>query len=396
MSNHVKINNLNNEKICRCFKRCGGCQLDRPYKEQVQWKQEKAERMLSKFCEVQPMITMEDPYNYRNKVQTVYKMNQSKQIISGVYQSSTHGMIAIDDCFLESDKSHRIVSTLKKLMKSFRIMPYNEQTGKGLLRHTLIRTAEATEQVMLVLVTASPVFPSKNNFVKAIRKEHPEITTIVQNICTANTPLILGKRNIALYGKGYIEDVLCGCRFRISPESFYQVNYIQTEKLYSEVVRIADVKKGTRVIDAYCGTGTIGIICAENGAETIGVELNHSAFKDAVTNAKLNKLDNIRFFNADATEFICELAENGEKADVVILDPPRAGSTEDFISSVGKLLPERVVYVSCKIETLERDLKLFKKQGFNAEYIQPVDMFPHTTGIETVVLLKRKQLKIRK
>lgn len=396
MSKHVKINNLTGERICGCFKRCGGCQLDRTYSEQIQWKQEKSERMLSKFCDVQPVIFMDEPYNYRNKVQTVYKLNQSKQIISGVYQSSTHGLMAIDDCMLESKTAQSIVGTLKKLMKSFRITPYNEQTGKGLLRHTLIRTADTTGQVMFVLVTASPIFPSKNNFVKAMREEHPEITTIVQNVCTANTSLLLGARSISLYGKGYIEDILCGCRFRISPESFYQVNSVQTEKLYNEVLKAADIKKGTKVIDAYCGTGTIGIICAENGADTVGVELNNHAFKDAVINAKLNKLNNIRFFNADATKFLCELAERGEHADVVILDPPRAGSTPEFISAVGKLSPKRVVYVSCKIETLERDLKLFKKQGFNAEFIQPVDMFPHTTGIETVVLLKRKQLKIRK
>lgn len=390
MSKHIKIDRMTGEKTCGCFKRCGGCQLEKSYSEQLEWKQEKSLRMLSKFGEVRPIIAMEEPYNYRNKVQTVYKVNSSKQIISGVYQSSTHGLTAIDDCMLEDERAQAIVKTFKELMGSFRILPFNEHSGQGLVRHTLIRTAAATGQIMLVIVTAKPAFPSKKNFVRAMLERHPEITTIVQNICTNSTPLTLGERSIAVYGKGYIEDELCGCRFRISPESFYQVNPVQTEKLYSIAVSAAKIEKGTKVIDAYCGTGTIGIICASKGAEVVGAELNRHAFKDAVTNAKINKLDNIRFYNADATEFLVTLAWQGEKTDVVILDPPRAGSTQAFISAVGKLSPNRVVYVSCKIETLERDLKMFRKEGYKAGLIQPVDMFPHTTGIETVVLLEKQ------
>ena len=267
---------------------------------------------------------MDDPYNYRNKVQTVYKVNSSKRIVSGVYQSSTHSMVITDDCFLEDIRAQQIVATLKELMADFRILPYNEESGQGLLKHTLIRPSQTTGEVMLVLVTATPIFPAKKNFVKAITEKHPYITTIIQNINKGTTPLTLGDRDIIMYGKGYITDEMCGCKFRVSPHSFYQVNSEQTEKLYSKAVSCADLKKGDKVIEAYCGTGTIGLIAAKSGADVAGVELNAEAVKDAVSNAKFNKLDNIRFYNEDAGEFMTKLAQAGESCDTVFLDPPRA------------------------------------------------------------------------
>ena len=270
---------------------------------------------------------MDDPYNYRNKVQTVYKVNSSKRIVSGVYQSSTHSMVITDDCFLEDIRAQQIVATLKDLMVDFRILPYNEESDQGLLKHTLIRTSQTTGEVMLVLVTATPIFPAKKNFVKAITEKHPYITTIVQNVNKGRVPLTLGDCDIIMYGKGYITDEMCGCKFRISPHSFYQVNPEQTEKLYSKAVSCAELKKGDKVIDAYCGTGTIGLIAAKSGADVAGVELNAEAVKDAVSNAKLNKLDNIRFYNEDAGEFMTKLAQAGESCDAVFLDPPRAGTT---------------------------------------------------------------------
>jgi 23S rRNA (uracil1939-C5)-methyltransferase len=394
MNKHTTIDKSTGEKKCSCFKRCGGCQLDKTYAQQIEWKQAKADRMLSRFCRPQQIITMDDPYNYRNKVQTVYKVNSSKRIVSGVYQSSTHSMVITDDCFLEDIRAQQIVATLKDLMVDFRILPYNEESDQGILKHTLIRTSQTTGEVMLVLVTATPIFPAKKNFVKAITEKHPYITTIIQNINKGTTPLTLGDRDIVMYGKGYITDELCGCKFRISPHSFYQVNPEQTEKLYSKAVSCAELKKGDKVIDAYCGTGTIGLIAAKSGADVAGVELNAEAVKDAVSNAKLNKLDNIRFYNEDAGEFMTKLAQAGESCDTVFLDPPRAGTTEEFVEALGKLRPEKIVYVSCKIETLERDLKLLAKIGYKAQLIQPVDMFPHTTGIENVVLLKRKMISL--
>lgn len=243
-------------------------------------------------------------------------------------------------------------------------------------------------------MTGTPVFPSKNNFVKAIRAKFPEITTIVQNINHYNTNLVLGDRQNVLYGKGYIEDILCGCRFRISPKSFYQINPVQTEVLYNKAMEFAGLKGDETVLDAYCGIGTIGIVAAKRGAgRVVGVELNGDAVRDAIINARTNKLDNIRFFKGDAGEFMEAAAEEEERPDVVFMDPPRAGSSEQFLRSLIKMSPKTVVYISCNPETLARDLRfLTKNSDYRVRKIQPVDMFPHTEHIETVVLLRRKNI----
>jgi 23S rRNA (uracil1939-C5)-methyltransferase len=378
------------EKTCRCFKRCGGCQLAEPYAEQIKRKQEKAERMLSKFAKVRPIIAMDTPYYYRCKVQNVYGRGRGGEIISGIFQSTGQKMVSADDCMLEDRRAAPIVQTLKKLMRDLKIQPYDLRTGSGLLRHTLIRTSISTGEVMLVLVTAAPMLPAKKHLIAELQKAHPELTTIVQNICPDGLPLTLGERSITLAGKGYIEDALCGCRFRISPASFYQVNPVQTEKLYAYAVKAAEIHEGVTVIDAYCGTGTIGMICAKQGAGVIGVEVNRSACRDAAENAKRNQLENIRFCNEDAGKFMQRMAKEGGSCDVLLMDPPRAGASPAFLRAAAALLPERIVYVSCKIETLERDLKQLVQSGYRVTDIQPVDMFPHTTGIETVCVLHRK------
>ena len=246
---------------------------------------------------------------------------------------------------------------------------------------------------MIVLVTGRPVFPSKNNFVKAILKQFPEITTIVQNINPYRTNLVLGDNQKVLYGKGYIEDILCGCRFRISPKSFYQINPVQTEVLYGKAIEFANLKGNETVLDTYCGIGTIGIIAAKNGAgNVIGAELNGDAVRDAIVNARANNLKNIRFYKADAGEFMREAADEDEKPDVVFMDPPRAGSDRKFLDSLIKMSPKKVVYVWCNPESLARDLAyLTQNSPYKAQKIQPVDMFPHTAHIETVVLLSRKK-----
>lgn len=375
-------------KRCKCFKRCGGCQLDMSYEKQLEWKQDKAQRMLSRFSRVEPIIACEDPYNYRCKVQNVYAFDRSKRIISGIYQSSSGKMTAVSDCFLEDRRAQRIVGEFKKLMHDFKLMPYDAQTGRGLVRHTLIRTSVTTGQIMLVIVTASPVFPAKKNFVGAMLRACPEITTIVQNISNDRLALKLGARSNVLYGKGYIEDELCDLRFRISPESFYQVCPQQTEKLYRKVLEYLSPDPEERIIDAYCGTGTIGMAAAADAGEVIGVELNPRAVKDAAFNAKRNGIGNISFVCADAGDHMRRLAAQGERVGAVIMDPPRAGASKQFIEALGTLRPRKLIYVSCKIETLERDLRALTKLGYKAQCIQPVDMFPHTTGIENVVSLR--------
>ena len=246
---------------------------------------------------------------------------------------------------------------------------------------------------MVVLVLASPILPSKNNFVKALLKLHPEITTVVINVNNRNTSMVLGDKEHVIYGKGYIEDELCGKRFRISPQSFYQVNPVQTEILYGKALEYAGLTGKETVVDAYCGTGTIGMIASDKAGKVIGVELNADAVRDARNNAKANQIRNIQFYQNDAGKFLVEMAAQGAKVDVVLMDPPRSGSTEEFMSSVVQIGPERIVYVSCNPETLVRDLKYFKKKGYRVAKGVGVDMFPFTEHVETVVLLSQLKQK---
>lgn len=388
MSN--KDNKMN--ASCPVYKKCGGCQLQNlSYPEQLKFKQNKVERLLKNFCKVEPIIGMENPYHYRNKVQAAFYTDRRGKIISGVYQSGTHHVVGIDLCQTEDVIADKIIVAVRKLLPSFKMTTYNEDTGKGFLRHILVKRGFATNQIMLVLVTGTPVFPSKNNFVKAILKQFPEITTIIQNVNNYNTNLVLGNNQKVLYGKGYIEDILCNCRFRISPKSFYQINPVQTEVLYNKAMEYADLNGNETVLDTYCGIGTIGIVAAKRGAgRVVGVELNGDAVRDAVVNAKANNLNNIRFYKGDAGEFMYEASDEDEKPDVVFMDPPRAGSDTKFLDSLIKMSPETVVYVSCNPETLARDLNyLSKNSDYKVRKIQPVDMFPHTAHVECVVLMSR-------
>ena len=384
----------NKSNACPVYKKCGGCQLQNlSYPEQLKFKQNKVERLLKKFCKVEPIIGMENPYHYRNKVQAAFYTNKSGKIISGVYQSGTHHVVGIDSCQTEDVIADKIIVAVRRLLPSFKMTTYNEDTGKGFLRHILVKRGFATNQIMLVLVTGTPVFPSKNNFVKAILKQFPEITTIVQNVNNYNTNLVLGENQKVLYGKGYIEDILCGCRFRISPKSFYQINPFQTEVLYNTAMEYADLKGNETMLDTYCGIGTIGIVAAKRGAgRVIGVELNGDAVRDAIVNARANNLKNIRFYKGDAGEFMYEASDEDEKPDVVFMDPPRAGSDTKFLDSLIKMSPKTVVYVSCNPETLARDLDyVTKNSDYKIRKIQPVDMFPHTAHVETVCLLSRNK-----
>lgn len=375
---------------CPYYKKCGGCHLQNmTYEEQLKYKQIKCIKLLGKFCRVKEVIGMEEPTHYRCKVQAAFSKDKTG-IISGVYQSSTHKIVPIDSCLIEDSKADEIIVTIRKLLKSFKLKPFDENAMTGFLRHVLIRKGYYTGQIMVVLVTGSSVFPSKRSFINALLQRHPEITTIVQNINNKFTSLVLGEQNITLYGDGYIEDTIFDKVFRISPRSFYQVNPVMTTVLYGKALEYMELTGDETVIDAYCGTGTIGMLASEGAKRVIGVELNADAVKDAKFNAKRNNIENIEFYTADASNFMVEMAKSGEKADVVIMDPPRAGSDERFMSSVVTLSPKRVVYVSCNPETLARDLKYFIKNGYNVKKIQPVDMFPHTNHVESVVLLIRR------
>ena len=403
--------------VCPYAKKCGGCDYQgMSYEQQLQEKQTYVRKNIGDYCKVLPIIGMENPYHYRNKVHAVFDVERRGKhanggrrtagnghakaapggVISGVYKAGTHEVINIDSCEIEDELSSAIIRDIRGLLHSFKIKTYDEDTGYGLLRHVLVRRGFHSGEVMVVLVLGSPILPSKNNFVKALRKLHPEITTVVVNINDKQTSMVLGEKETVIYGKGYIEDTLCGCTFRISPKSFYQVNPVQTEILYNKAITYAGLTGKEKVIDAYCGTGTIGLIAASKAKEVIGVELNRDAVKDAVINAKRNNIKNEQFYNADAGKFMVELSEQNKKVDVVFMDPPRAGSDEAFLSSVVKLAPKKVVYVSCNPETLARDLKYLTRHGYQAVECQPCDMFPFTKHVETVVLLSKGKVDSKK
>ena len=380
-----------NPDACPLAKKCGGCQLQNmSYDRQLKWKQARCEILLKKFGKVSKIIGMENPYHYRNKVQAAFGRTKSGKIISGVYQSGSHRIVMVDSCMTEDMTADEIIVDIRNMIPKFKIWTYDEDKGTGFLRHVLVKRGFTSGEVMVVLVGASGYFPMKKKFVAALLEKHPEITTVVLNINPKDTNLVLGDREEVLYGNGYIEDTLCGCVFRISPKSFYQINPVQTEKLYNKAMEFARLDKDTTVIDAYCGIGTIGLVAAKTAGNVVGVELNPDAVKDAISNCKRNGMKNARFYCDDAGEFMQALAENGESADVVFMDPPRSGSSKKFIDSLTAMKPERVVYISCNPETLARDLQFITKKGYGVKKIQPVDMFPHTNHVETVCLLSKK------
>lgn len=383
---------MNKEQpVCPVAKKCGGCQFQgMPYDRQLERK-----RALVKQCvgdvRVQAVIGMAEPLHYRNKVHAAFGRDRKGNILCGVYESGTHRIVPVEGCMIEDVRADAIISTIRGLLKSFRIKIYDEDSGYGLLRHVMVRTAHATGEILVVLVLASPILPAKNHFVKALRAAHPEITSIVLNVNGRHTSMVLGERNILLYGKGYIEDELCGNRYRISPNSFYQVNAVQMGVLYEKAIAYAHLTGNETVIDAYCGIGTIGMTAAAHARQVIGVELNPSAVKDAIANAKRNGCKNISFYNEDAGDYMRVLADERIRVDVVFMDPPRSGSSEAFLEALSLLAPKRVVYISCDPGTLGRDLDYLRKHGYRARECQPVDMFPYTDKIENVVLLEREK-----
>lgn len=382
---------------CKMSEKCGGCQyLHLTYQEQLEKKSKRLKELCGKFCKFDQIIGMEFPYYYRNKVHAALGEDRRHNIISGSYEESTHRIVPIDSCLLENQKADAIIVTIRNLMKSFKIRPFNEKNGYGLVRHVLIRTGFHTGEIMVVLVLTSPILPSKNNFVKALLKEHSEITTIVLNVNNRFTSMVLGDKEQVIYGPGYIEDSLLEKKFRISAKSFYQVNPVQTEKLYGKAIEFANLTKEETLLDAYCGTGTIGLIASQYAKEVIGVELNKAAVADARMNAKRNNVKNITFYEKDAGEFMVQMAEQNAKVDVVMMDPPRTGSDEAFLNAVAILAPAKVVYVSCNPETLARDLQILNKKGYRVKNGVGVDMFPWTASIEAVVLLEKTVNKGRR
>ncbi len=377
---------------CPVAAKCGGCQLTRlSYAEQLQWKQQRVAELLDGICEVRPILGMDDPFHYRNKVHAVLAVDKAGKPISGVYAMGTHRVVPVRHCLIEDRRADRIIQTIVAMLPAYKLRIYNEYTHRGFLRHILIRTGHVTGQIMVVLVATSLEFPGKKAFVQELIQRHPEITTVVLNCNQRETSMVLGTKEITLYGEGYMEDELCGKRFRISPQSFYQVNAKQCELLYRTAIDAAQLTGAETLLDAYCGTGTIGLCASDGCKQLIGVELNADAIRDAKENARRNGVENARFLCDDAGRFMQKLAKEGNAPDVVMMDPPRAGSDQKFLQSLLMLKPKRVVYVSCNPETLARDLRVLVDGGYRAEWATPVDMFPGTEHVETVVLLSHKK-----
>ena len=375
---------------CPVANRCGGCQyMGMPYEKQLVLKQEKVQNLFPTYKEIQPVIGMENPVYYRCKVQAAFGWQKGK-VISGTYEAASHRIVPVDECLLEDQQADAILATVRKLMTSFKIMPYNEDRRTGVMRHVLIRKGYFSGQILVVLVTGSYQFPGKNNFVAALCKSHPEITTVIHNINGAKTSMVLGEQSKTIKGPGFITDQLLDCTFRISAGSFYQVNPIQTEKLYSQALQMAELSGTDSVLDAYCGTGTIGILAAKAAKTVIGVELNRQAVQDAIINAKINQVQNIRFVCDDAGKFLQKAAAKNEVPEVVIMDPPRAGSDEAFLSALVYASPKKVVYISCNPETQARDVRYLTKHGYKITNMQPVDLFPNTDHVENICCLERK------
>ncbi len=383
------------EKTCELQKkRCGGCPLlAQPYPEQLAAKQKQAEALLGAFGPVSPIRGMENPWHYRNKVISTFAPGPGGKLVSGIYAAGSHRVLPVKSCLLQDETLDAVVDAVRAAANRCHYEAYDEDKGTGLLRHVLCRRGFASGEVLVVLVTAQAVLPGSKNFVKFLLAEAQtrgaSVTTVVQNLNDRETSAVLGAQERVLYGKGYILDTLCGHTFAISPRSFYQVNPVQTEVLYGLAVEAAQLTGSERVLDAYCGIGTISLTAAPLAASVVGVERNPDAVRDAVGNARHNRIANARFYAADATEWIERAAADGEIFDVVFLDPPREGSTPEFLRSVAKLAPRRIVYVSCGPESLARDLSLLTRLGYRAERIVPVDMFPHTAHVETVVLITR-------
>ena len=382
---------------CNVCTACGGCQFQQlSYSAQLAYKTNKVKNDLEHIanikCDVNPCIGMENPYNYRNKIQIPVGLNRYRQIVTGFYKAMTHEIIPIEKCYIEDERASSIIKDIKRLMPDFDLRPYNEDTGEGELRHILVRTSLNRKEIMVVLVMNCYTFAGRNNFAKALVKLHPEITTIVQNINIRQTNVILGNKEEVIYGPGFIKDVLCGLIFKISSKSFYQINPSQCEKLYNLAIENAHLSKTDVVLDAYSGIGTIGLIAAKSVKEVISVEIIEDATRDAVTNARVNDVKNIRFINGDAGNYLLKAKENNQKLDVIFMDPPRTGSTERFLDAVLEILPKKIIYISCDPSTLSRDIKILSNK-YSVAYVQPVDMFPQTFHVETIVLLCLKGSK---
>lgn len=375
-------------KKCRVDKKCGACRyLTVPYEEQLIAKKKKVQALFSKYT-VEDVLGMKDPYHYRHKIYAVFGTDFKGHVHAGLYEENSHKPVFTDACLIQNIQANAILKDIAYIAEKCEIDTYDEDADTGTLRYAYLRVSHATKKVLVTIVIGSKQLPRQKAFVAQLLEKHPEIETIVLNFNHGHNSMVLGPKDKVLYGKGYILDTLCGLQFSISAHSFYQVNPVQTEVLYSTAMQMARLNRKDTVLDMCCGIGTISLIAAKTASFVLGVEINPEAIKDAKYNARRNHLENKTDFIAmDAQEFITHLAE---VPDVVFLDPPRSGLSESFLHTLGDLGPKKVIYISCNPETQSRDVQILKDYRYKIEKIQPVDMFPFTSHVETVVLMSRK------
>lgn len=371
---------------CDIAKKCGSCQfINQGYVKSLEYKNEECKKIFKDLkVNVHPVSGMEDPYYYRNKTIIAF----DKTYNYGLYEENSHRIIPYKSCLIHDQETDAIISKIAVLFRKYRVSIYDPQRRRGEIRHILIRRAVKTNQTLVVIVSNEAIFKGSKNFCNQLVKAFPSIKSIVLNTNKRQTSIVLGEQEKVLFGKGFIVDELCGMTFKISPRSFYQINHDQCEALYSKALSLITVKD-PKIMDTYCGIGTIGLIASKNAKQVIGVELNKYAVKDAKLNKTFNKVENIKFIQGDATEFMVEAAKQKVDVDVIIMDPPRSGSTETFIKAAVSLKPQEIVYVSCDPHTQVRDLKLFRKLGYDFKDVYPYDMFPFTSHVETVCLLSK-------
>lgn len=423
---------------CKAADKCGGCTwIHMPYEQQLAVKDQMMHELFSLFAsessiQLMPITGTDDPYHYRNKVTSPFAPGKrgphgGREILHGMYEAGSHRIIDSSECLLENERAQHVIRSLVPLMKRYKIVPYDEDLHKGFLRYAIVRVGHESQEMLLTLVTNGEDFPASRNFCRDLVKKCPYITSIVQNINTSQTNTILGKRERRLYGPGFILDTLCGLSFKVSSQSFYQVNSLQTARLYETAIQLADLKGNEIVIDAYCGTGTIGLVAAKRGAaQVIGIDNVESAVHDARENARHNGIDNARFVCADAGDYMLQEAAHmtnrvvdvrntrrklsvlseetlpgahsevhpqeclEKRSIVVFMDPPRTGSSPEFLQALINLAPDKIVYISCNPHTQARDLEYVCERGYALRIVQPIDMFPHTPHIESVALLQKE------
>ena len=382
---------------CGSYKRCGGCNLRHlKYERTLELKRETVQNLINKNLkekiQAEETVGMENPFYYRNKAQYPVGTNKDGKAIFGVFANRTHEIIEFDECKIQTTESAEIARFIVDFINEKGISAYDEKTGEGLLRHIIVKYGMKTDEVMCVLVLTSEKLPKEDELKEKLLERFPNIKTIVKNINKRNTNVILGDKNIVLYGSGYIQDKLGDYTFNISANSFYQVNPVQTEKLYNLAIEGAELSKEDTVFDLYCGIGTIGIFASKYVKKVYGIEIVEQAIEDAKENARINNIDNIEFTAGDVEKLLQELIYDRKiRPDVVFVDPPRRGLDENTVNNLLKIEPKKIVYISCNPATLMRDLKEMEEQ-YDITKITPVDLFPFTNHVETVAVLKNKNI----